>query len=95
MCSSDLTPAVALAPVAVLPEHQRRGAGSQLIRSGLELLRDRAETIVLVLGWPDYYPRFGFSTQLASAIEHPFPPEAFMALELHPGALRNVRGRVI
>jgi putative acetyltransferase len=86
--------AVALAPVAVLPEHQRRGIGGKLVRHGLELLRRRGERIVTVLGWPEYYPRFGFAVEKAAALESPFPREAYMALELAPGALEGVRGKV-
>jgi putative acetyltransferase len=86
--------AVALAPMAVLPEHQRHGIGEQLIRHGLDLLHGRDEKIVIVLGHPDYYPRFGFSSEKARFLESPFPPEAFMAMELNPGALDGIRGRV-
>jgi putative acetyltransferase len=57
---SGLMAAVALAPVAVLPDHQRKGIGQRLIVHGLELLKDRGEQIVIVVGHPDYYPRFGF-----------------------------------
>lgn len=85
---------VALAPVAVLPQHQRHGIGSRLIREGLDLLRARNESIVIVLGHPTYYPRFGFSAALAAQLESPFPGSAFMALELKPGALAGVTGRV-
>ena len=87
--------AVALAPVAVPPEHQRRGVGGRLIRYGLELLRARGEKITLVVGHPDYYPRFGFSTQKARSLESPFPAEAFMAIELSAGALDGVQGSVV
>ena len=87
-------PAVALAPVAVAPAHQRRGIGAALIRAGLDLLRDAGERIVLVVGHADYYPRFGFSTHPARNLESPFPPEAFMAMELVPGALDGVSGPV-
>jgi putative acetyltransferase len=86
--------AVALAPVAVLPEYQRRGIGGKLIRYGLELLRRRGERIVIVLGWPEYYPRFGFSVEKAALLDSPFPRDAYMALELSPGALNGVRGKV-
>lgn len=86
--------AVALAPMAVLPEQQRRGVGGQLIRHGLDWLRGRGEQVVIVLGHPDYYPRFGFSSDRARFLANPFPAEAFMALELSPGALDGIRGRV-
>jgi len=86
--------AVALAPVAVPPSHQRQGIGDRLIRFGLAALREDGERIVLVVGHPPYYPRFGFSSALAGSIESPFPADAFMALELVPGALDGVSGRV-
>ncbi len=86
--------AVSLAPMAVLPEFRRCGVGGRLIRAGLDLLRERGERIVIVLGHPGYYPRFGFTTELARSLESPFPAEAFMALELKPGALDAVQGTV-
>jgi putative acetyltransferase len=86
--------AAALAPMAVLPEHQRRGIGGQLIRHGLNLLGGRGEQIVIVVGHPGYYPGFGFSSEKARSLESPFPPDVFMALELSPGALNGVRGKV-
>jgi putative acetyltransferase len=86
--------AAALAPMAVLPEYQRRGIGGRLIRSGLDGLRANGERIVIVVGHPEYYPRFGFSSGLAGSLESPFPAEAFMAYEVIPGALDRVRGRV-
>ena len=87
-------PAVALAPMAVLPAYQRQGVGSQLIRAGLDLVRGLGEQIVVVVGHPAYYPRFGFSSETAGGLEGPFRREAFMALELAPGSLQDVRGRV-
>ncbi len=87
-------PAVALAPMAVLPKFQRQGIGSQLVRSGLDICRDRGHQAAIVLGHPQYYPRFGFSADLAKAISAPFSGDAFMAAELQPQALQNIRGSV-
>jgi putative acetyltransferase len=92
--AEGLLPAAALAPMAVLPKSQRQGIGAALIRSGLDAMRRQGERIVIVVGHPSYYPRFGFSPGLAAALESPFPPEAFMALELAPGALDGIRGKV-
>ncbi len=87
--------ALSLAPLAVLPEFQRLGIGRQLVEEGLQTCRELGHQIVLVLGHPRYYPRFGFSPDLAQLIESPFGGgEAWMGLELCPGALRGVRGRV-
>ena len=87
--------AIALAPVAVSPDYQRQGIGSLLIRRGLELLRGRHEAAIIVAGHPAYYPRFGFSADKARLLKSPFPPEAFMALELTAGALDGIEGPVV
>ena len=86
--------AVSLAPMAVLPDHQGRQIGSELVRRGLARLRERGERIVIVLGHEHYYPRFGFSSEKSRRLSSPFPPEAFMALELSDNALLGVRGAV-
>ena len=85
---------LALAPVAVLPEFQRQGIGSELVRQGLEQSRAQGHRIVIVLGHPEFYPRFGFSARLAEPLASPFSGEAWMALELVEGALQGVEGRV-
>lgn len=77
----------ALAPVAVLPAWQGRGVGSAIIRAGLDLCRERDCAAVIVLGHPDYYPRFGFSAELAATLESPYRGPAFMALEFRQGSL--------
>ena len=87
-------PAVALAPLAVLPAWQRQGVGGLLIRDGLDRLRRACERVVIVVGHPEYYPRFGFCRPDPPAIEHPFPAEAFMAMALPPHTMDGVRGRV-
>jgi putative acetyltransferase len=86
-------PALALAPMAVLQEHQRRGIGSALVRRGLDDSRNLGYTIVIVLGHPRFYPRFGFSSTLAARLHAPWSGDAFMAAELIPGALNGVLGR--
>jgi putative acetyltransferase len=86
--------AVALAPMAVSPAHQRQGIGGRLIRFGLDGLRGSNERIVIVVGHRDYYPRFGFSTEETRFLESPFERGAFMALTLAAGALQDVRGKV-
>jgi putative acetyltransferase len=86
--------AVALAPVAVMQKFQREGIGGKLIEHGLDWLRGGIEQIVFVLGHPDYYQRFGFSTYKARFIESPFNPKSFMALELKPNALEGICGKV-
>jgi putative acetyltransferase len=86
--------ALALAPVAVVPEYQRRGIGTGLITEGLRAVAAQGYEIVLVLGDPAYYARFGFSSEPAGGLEHPYPTEAFMALQLVPGTLRGVVGKV-
>ena len=86
--------AVALAPMAVVPARQRSGIGSTLVRAGLDRCRTLGEQIVLVVGHPTYYPRFGFSHALTRALQSPYDGEAFMALELVPGALADVSGEV-
>jgi putative acetyltransferase len=93
--TSGLVSAVALAPVAVRPERQRKGIGQRLIEHGLDVLRSQGERIVIVVGHPGYYPRFGFSTDNAAQLEGPFPREAFMAMELTNDALAGIQGPVI
>ena len=88
------TDALALAPMAVTPRYQRLGIGSQLIRASLNLCREQGHKIVIVLGHPNYYPRFGFSTQLAKRLKSPYAGDSFMALELVDGSLRGVTGSV-
>lgn len=83
-----------LAPMAVLPEHQRHGIGGRLIRAGLDRCREAGAALVVVLGHPEYYPRFGFvpAPPLGVTCEYPVPDEVFMLQEMEPGALEGRRG---
>jgi putative acetyltransferase len=87
-------PALGLAPLAVLPEYQRQGIGSALMKAGLAECAQLGYERVIVLGHPDYYPRFGFMRASLYSIrpEWEVPDEAFMVLELQRGALDGVSG---
>jgi putative acetyltransferase len=84
-----------LAPMAVLPSLQRRGLGTMLVREGLRLCSDAGYDAVVVLGHPEYYPRFGFvpASTFGLSSEYEVPDEAFMTLELREGALEGVSGK--
>ena len=90
-------PALALAPMAVLPEYQKLGIGTKLVKRGLDECLRLDHSVVIVLGHSSYYPRFGFSAALAKSLECPYGDcgDAWMALELIPNALQGVRGRVV
>ncbi|MCK5879893.1 MAG: N-acetyltransferase [Holophagae bacterium] len=85
-----------LAPMAVIPAFQRKGIGSALVRAGLEQCEQRGFDAVVVLGHPEYYPRFGFlpSSRFGIDSEYDVPEEVFMAMELSPGALHGKTGRI-
>ena len=95
--AGETTPALALAPMAVAPAHQRTGIGTALARAGLERAETRLEAAVIVLGHPDYYPRFGFRRASAFGIVPPWPDipdEAFLVLPL-PAYTGRCRGVVV
>ncbi len=86
--------AVALGPMAVLPETQRQGVGSRMVRRGLEVLREGGHRLLIVLGHADYYPRFGFlpASRLGIRCSFDVPDEVFMAREIERGAWRGGNG---
>ena len=85
-----------LAPMAVVPDHQRKGIGSGLVRQGLARCKDLGFCAVVVVGHPEYYPRFGFApaSRYSLRSEYDVPDEVFMVAELEYGALNGVSGLV-
>jgi len=91
----EYRPIAALGPMAVLPAWQKRGVGSQLVRTGLEICRAAGYDLVIVLGHTTYYPRFGFQPAPPLGIRWEHGADAhFMVLELRPGALAGATGVV-
>ncbi len=88
--------AIGLGPMAVMPEYQHKGIGSQLIQAGLDECRHLNHQIVVLVGHPDYYPRFGFIPAKPRGIDCEFevPDEAWMVLELRENALTGKSGTV-
>ena len=84
-----------LAPMAVLPELQHQGIGSRLVRAGIEILKSQSSPFIMVLGHPEYYPRFGFEPASHRRIRSQWegvPDEAFMILILNENAMSGVHG---
>ncbi|MFC1543608.1 GNAT family N-acetyltransferase [Candidatus Neomarinimicrobiota bacterium] len=88
--------ALGLAPMAVLPEHQNQGIGSQLVEAGLKECLRSGHDLVIVLGHAEYYPRFGFvpAGPLGISWDREVPEDAFMVVELGTGVLAGRTGEV-
>ncbi|MBJ8081586.1 N-acetyltransferase [Bacillus cereus group sp. N14] len=87
---------LALAPVSVARGHQKKGIGGKLIGAALEKAKELGYGSVVVLGHPEYYPKFGFKKASKWNIKAPFevPEEVFMVMELRENALEGVEGVV-
>jgi putative acetyltransferase len=86
-----------LAPMAVLPEFQNRGIGSELVTEGLRIIKGMKYPFVIVLGHAKYYPRFGFQTASKRGLQSQWegvPDEAFMVLVLNESTMKDVSGIV-
>ncbi|MEH1800726.1 GNAT family N-acetyltransferase [Nostoc sp.] len=85
-----------LAPLAVHPQFQRQGIGSALIKAGLEIAEAKKEAIVIVLGHPQFYTRFGFQPAVVYEIESPFPvPEEFFMVKPLQSYQKIYQGKVV
>lgn len=93
---SGSTPSLGVAPLAVLPEYQGQGIGGQLLREAHNIASALGYGSAVLLGHKDYYPKFGYKRASAYGIRFPFdaPDECCMAVELIPGALKDVSGTV-
>ena len=85
-----------LGPMAVLPREQRNGIGSALAREGLRRCTHLGVQAVVVVGHPQFYPRFGFipASRYAIRCEYDVPDDVFMIAELEGGALRGASGLI-
>lgn len=93
--SDGTVDSISLAPMSVAPQWQRLGIGSRLVEDGLKACRTAGHASILVLGHPKFYPRFGFSAELARRLTSPFGGgQAWMGIELIAGALSDVAGHV-
>ena len=84
-----------LAPLGVLPPFQRSGIGSSLIREGLTRCAHAGYDLVVLVGEPGYYARFGFQAAERCGLGNEYGvKDEFMVLELRKGSLDGVRGLV-
>jgi putative acetyltransferase len=84
-----------LAPMAVTPDRQRQGIGSELVQAGLEILRKQGCPFIIVLGHPDFYPRFGFVPAFRHGLRCQWEgvtDAAFMVLVLDASSMAGVSG---
>lgn len=87
--------ALGLAPVGVVPSYQRQGIGKALVKMGLERCKQLGIVLVVVLGHPSYYPKFGFSKASEYGLANEYQADdAFMVIELKPGILKDYTGLV-
>lgn len=97
MCGDSHEMSLSLAPMSVHPDHQGKGIGGRLIEKGMAIAKNMGYESIIVLGHPEYYPRYGFQPASKWGIKPPYeevPDEAFMAMELVEGSLEGKAGVV-
>ena len=94
LITNPVLPIMGLGPMAVIPEYQRIGVGTKLVNVGLKMCAELNIKAVVVLGHPDYYPRFGFSPSIQFGItsEYDVPKDVFMIKELQDDILLGEKG---
>lgn len=92
--SRNVTKALSLAPMCVIPGRQRLGIGSALVREGILKCRAMGYPGIFVLGYPEFYRKFGFNHEVTKKFECPYSGPAFMALELSTGSLLGKEGKL-
>ncbi len=93
--ATESTQGMGLAPMAVLPERQRQGIGSMLVQAGIDTMRERNCPFIIVLGHPEYYPRFGFVSASQYGLSCQWdgiPDEVFMVMILDEVSIASVSG---
>lgn len=85
-----------LAPMAVNSASQHKGIGSALVRAGIEKCTELRFGAIVVLGHPEFYPRFGFlpASRFGIKSEYKVPEDVFMAMELQPDYLHDAAGTI-
>jgi len=95
VCEDSPVISLSLAPMAVHPDHQGEGIGGRLVEEGIETAKTMGYESIIVLGHPEYYPRFGFQPASKWGLRPPYeevPDEAFMAMELVENSLEDKAG---
>lgn len=88
---------IVLGPIAVSPDRQKQGIGAQLIREGFKRCKELGYGLVLLIGHPSYYLKFGFKPARPFGIElkqFEVPDEVFMVCELKEGVLNKTKGEL-
>jgi len=88
---------LSLAPISVLPRYQNKGIGCKLMKKGMGECKKTKYDVIIVVGHPNYYPRFGFKSASKWKIQLPIeaPDEAFMAFELKENTIDKYAGTVV
>jgi len=87
---------LALAPLAVDPAYQRKGIGGELIKAAHQRAKELGFQAIVILGHPQYYPKFGYQKSIDYGISLPFevPAENATVLALNPDALKGIHGEL-